>query len=1128
MIQVIRATENYKYFISVGAKYAMASYIGIILVRRLLHWYSGMADYEILLDRKDRSYHLYGCNLNGIGISIISSLNRTETDALGCKQLCHNILRTFERPCFPQSFNEYAGTVGRDMAVILTDLDTKIRVIRRQVFIGLRKAPSGSSNSNNGYESSKLSPPSSSFSSTAFDSVAALEGIRLLVALQNTLTVLQAQQADAMLRLARLHLLNAANTCEDLLTMWKASLEVNSQKLRWPILKHAMSGLFGISVSVRSTTVAVLNKALQFPRRKKASILAATIDGDGADDTDDKSEVWLTNIMRNLNTGEKSALLEEMRTRLYQLAGEIQLHLDTLGDISLHLHHPVNGSRPQSSSALSSSPPSSRLLLQSHHVTALDAVGREQWAALLTWTSKSSLLCSKAIEAMSSNLPASVSTNFASVSSPTSSSGAPFTDTRSSANPEQSDHIPPLNGAFNNTISLYEADNIQYKRQNGNVHSLKGDSTGSSSSYPSQRQHTNTFAASRQVTSTTSSNSSAAAVESDSGRAFSVAAGSAVDETPSLELLRLSKRYYSHEYSVHRGEEFPISDFHLNGSISSIIESCFVREKALAVAIESKGGVLDLMHAWEPIDLYGSSLRDENSETWYSKCLYRCSKKASLFSFLGGVSPSWSSVKVFQVLSIFGANIGKRLQGAVSPIDDSTASLVPQAVYILSANVTDGDSSSSLGNGVQYFIVFEFFASPGDADSPLTTKTFVKVKLKLPDVLGGAHVDSAMMRDVKALASNWKMAAQMMLSRWQQSRGRPLPEKKGVTSWASRNTHICLSESQLLKAVWAAYRDTTSAAVDDEEYHSDSRVNLEPDIELGLNLISANLPLHRSQWRLSGSILRDLSKITGTFIDRMEAIGLKKKEKRGVFSLLRARVLLRLAFWVSVMCAGFELNRRSDDISWGAEVVGHNVMDFIERRLTTPTVSILNDIVLNKRTSLTDREALKDAKRSLGTMLSDYLSQSKTKISESERRRIVAALDMRPISEEYERQLRRPIANILSGRIARLVLIQLQFVKKELLVAMQAIVNLQLLAVTPALLSIFALQIIFKIFLSALRSTSRGRVVESDLRSGCRKLERLITFSKYSVHYHRHPDDGGGDDIYNSSEEGDDEKLKPS
>ena len=992
--KVVRATENYKYFISVGAKYAMASYIGrqkffgviliiiiiiiiflvviiiiiihsqmlfhtgIILVRRLLHWYSGMADYEILLDRKDRSYHLYGCNLNGIGISIISSLNRTETEALGCKQLCHNILRTFERPCFPQSFNEYAGTVGRDMAVILTDLDTKIRVVRRQVFIGLRKAPSTGSNSNinsNSYESSNLSPPppplSSSAAANAFDSVAALEGIRLLVALQNTVTVLQAQQADAMLRLARLHLLNAANTCEDLLTMWKASLEVNSQKLRWPILKHAMSGLFGISVSIRSTTVAVLNKALQFPRRKKAaSILATAIGSDGDDEgegEDDKSEAWLTNIMKNLNTGEKSALLEEMRTRLYQLAGEIQLHLDTLTDISSHLHHSVNGSRPQYSSALSSSPPSSQLLLQQpHHVTALDAAGREQWAALLTWTSKSSLLCSKAIEAMSSNLPASVSNTFASASasSPASSYyGVPPTaDMKNSttASTEQGEHIPPSNGAYNNSLSLYEADDTPGRRQIGNA--MKDDSTGSSSTgggsgsssggggstYPSQRKHRNIFSVSRQVTSSTAS----AAVDSDSGRAFSVAAGSAVDETPSLELLRLSKRYYSHDSSsssssvVHRGEEFPISEFQLNGTISSIIESCFVREKALAVAIESKGGVLDLMNAWEPIDLYGSSLRDENSETWYSKCLYRCSKKASLFSFLGGVSPSWSSVKVFQVLSIFGTALGNRLQNtdtdtATFTINDTITSVVPppQAVYILSANVTDGESAAYSGsNGVQYFIVFEFFASPGDAET--SSKTFVKVTLKLPDVLllgdssssSSSHAathSAAVMRDVRALASNWKMAAQMMLSRWQQSsssssssRGpHPQPEKKGDTSWASRNTHLCLSESQLLKAVLTAYVDATSAPVDDESYHhfhtkpqehyhdhhqhhytySDKKANLEPDIEVGLNLVSANLPLHRSQWRLSGSILRDLSKITGTFIDRMEAIGLKKKEKRG-------------------------------------------------------------------------------------------------------------------------------------------------------------------------------------------------------------------------------------------------------
>jgi len=37
--------------------------------------------------------------------------------------------------------------------------------------------------------------------------------------------------------------------------------------------------------------------------------------------------------------------------------------------------------------------------------------------------------------------------------------------------------------------------------------------------------------------------------------------------------------------------------------------------------------------------------------------------------------------------------------------------------------------------------------------------------------------------------------------------------------------------------------------------------------------------------------------------------------------------------------------------------------------------SILNDVVLNKRTSITDQAALKDAKRSLTVMLYDFLTQ---------------------------------------------------------------------------------------------------------------------------------------------------------
>lgn len=88
------------------------------------------------------------------------------------------------------------------------------------------------------------------------------------------------------------------------------------------------------------------------------------------------------------------------------------------------------------------------------------------------------------------------------------------------------------------------------------------------------------------------------------------------------------------------------------------------------------------------------------------------------------------------------------------------------------------------------------------------------------------------------------------------------------------------------------------------------------------------------------------------------------------------------------------------------------------------------------------------------------------------------------------------------------MLIQLQFVKKELLVAMQAIddlfnanqVNLQLLAVTPAILALFSLQMVARTISSAIKSTARGKVVEGisavhrELRMLMREIERFLSF----------------------------------
>lgn len=88
----------------------------------------------------------------------------------------------------------------------------------------------------------------------------------------------------------------------------------------------------------------------------------------------------------------------------------------------------------------------------------------------------------------------------------------------------------------------------------------------------------------------------------------------------------------------------------------------------------------------------------------------------------------------------------------------------------------------------------------------------------------------------------------------------------------------------------------------------------------------------------------------------------------------------------------------------------------------------------------------------------------------------------------------------------RLVLIQIQFLKKELLVAMETIdqlynanqVNLQLLAITPAVLTILGIQRISQGIMTIAKTISRGRAVASnsavqvEIRGIVREIERLL------------------------------------
>ena len=61
----------------VGLQGLLIAAVVVAVLRRLGNWYKGMAEYELLLDSTDYEYQAYGGCFNGIGSSLMSSMNMT-------------------------------------------------------------------------------------------------------------------------------------------------------------------------------------------------------------------------------------------------------------------------------------------------------------------------------------------------------------------------------------------------------------------------------------------------------------------------------------------------------------------------------------------------------------------------------------------------------------------------------------------------------------------------------------------------------------------------------------------------------------------------------------------------------------------------------------------------------------------------------------------------------------------------------------------------------------------------------------------------------------------------------------------------------------------------------------------
>jgi hypothetical protein len=244
-----------------------------------------MAEYELLLDNTDYEYQAYGGCFNGIGGSLMASLNHTAVAEYKYTQLVRNLVGALDVPCFPQTMTNFAIETGKDVAVLLGDFDVRLRDWKRRnkhlcrMSFGfncyappfsltsssnasvVEKAERGGENGVDFTSVNKVTLMNQeagtgeniinaaeqgikpthelnasyshtntnySTSTTTMDSHT-LNELLVLRGIQHGVTVLQVRQADACLRIARLQILSAANTVEDLLTQWRGRVASRSQ-----------------------------------------------------------------------------------------------------------------------------------------------------------------------------------------------------------------------------------------------------------------------------------------------------------------------------------------------------------------------------------------------------------------------------------------------------------------------------------------------------------------------------------------------------------------------------------------------------------------------------------------------------------------------------------------------------------------------------------------------------------------------------------------------------------------------------------------------------------------------------------------------------------------------------------
>jgi len=210
----------------------------------------------------------------------------------------------------------------------------------------------------------------------------------------------------------------------------------------------------------------------------------------------------------------------------------------------------------------------------------------------------------------------------------------------------------------------------------------------------------------------------------------------------------------------------------------------------------------------------------------------------------------------------------------------------------------------------------------------------------------------------------------------------------------------------------------------------------------------------------------------------------------------------------AVLFGSIWMLRNREKLNQTADLMRDKVREFFRDHLQSPARAIYNELVSRRPEMLTDQKAIEDAKRTLERMLNDFLRDSQPNMPEAERLKRAKKLDMTVVSDEYARSVVHSVQNLITGDIVRMLLIQVQFIQKELLVAMTAMeelmdeneLNMRVMATVPTFMLCYFLYRIFKGVYYKIHSRMKSREeTYKGIHLMIQQMERLLNLRSFDA-----------------------------